>query len=58
MRSRHAAAEILYRETKDVRKVSELLGHKSLATTERYLKHLLDERAEAGDTIAAALGIS
>lgn len=54
---RHTAAEILYELTGDIRQVQELLGHKSILTTERYLKHLHDRRAEAGDRMAEALGI-
>lgn len=48
---RHAGATAAYRATKDLRAVQELLGHASLATTERYLHVGLDEvRAAAQGT--------
>ena len=48
---RHAGATAAYAETKNLRAVQELLGHASLATTERYLHTSLDEvRAAAAAT--------
>lgn len=48
---RHAGATAAYRATRDLRAVQELLGHASLATTERYLHVGLDEvRAAAKGT--------
>lgn len=48
---RHAGATAAYRATRDLRAVQELLGHASLATTERYLHTGLDEiRAAAAAT--------
>jgi site-specific recombinase XerD len=48
---RHAGATAAYRTTRDLRAVQELLGHASLATTERYLHVGLDEvRAAAAGT--------
>jgi len=48
---RHAGATAAYRSTRDLRAVQELLGHASLATTERYLHVGLDEvRAAAQGT--------
>jgi integrase/recombinase XerC len=48
---RHAGATAAYEATKDLRAVQELLGHSSLATTERYLHTSLDKiRAAAAAT--------
>lgn len=48
---RHAGATAAYRATRDLRAVQELLGHSSLATTERYLHVGLEEiRAAARGT--------
>jgi integrase/recombinase XerC len=48
---RHAGATAAYEATKDLRAVQELLGHSSLATTERYLHTSLDKiRAAAAGT--------
>jgi integrase/recombinase XerC len=48
---RHAGATAAYRATHDLRAVQELLGHSSLATTERYLHTGLDQvRAAAQGT--------
>lgn len=48
---RHAGATAAFRATRDLRAVQELLGHASLATTERYLHVGLDEvRAAARGT--------
>lgn len=48
---RHAGATAAYEATRDLRAVQELLGHASLATTERYLHTSLDKiRAAAAGT--------
>lgn len=49
---RHAGATAAYRATRDLRAVQAMLGHSSLATTQRYL-HLDDDamRAAAAGTI-------
>lgn len=44
---RHAGATAAYRATRNIRAVQEMLGHSSLATTERYLHITSDERREA-----------
>lgn len=44
---RHAGATAAYRGTRNLRAVQELLGHESLATTERYLHVSSDERRRA-----------
>lgn len=43
---RHAGATAAYRATRDLRAVQEMLGHSSLATTQRYL-HLDDDARRA-----------
>lgn len=43
---RHAGATAAYRATRDLRAVQEMLGHASLATTQRYL-HLDDDARRA-----------
>lgn len=48
---RHAGATAAYEATKDLRAVQELLGHASLATTQRYLHTSMDKvRAAAAGT--------
>ncbi|TFB15118.1 integrase [Microbacterium sp. 3H14] len=44
---RHAGATAAYRTTRNLRAVQEMLGHSSLATTERYLHITSAERREA-----------
>lgn len=44
---RHAGATAAYRVTRNLRAVQEMLGHSSLATTERYLHITSDERRAA-----------
>jgi integrase/recombinase XerC len=44
---RHAGATAAYRSTRNLRAVQELLGHASLATTQRYLHTSLEEVREA-----------
>lgn len=51
---RHAGATAAYRATGDLRAVQDMLGHASLATTQRYL-HLDDE---ARRRVAAATAIA
>lgn len=41
---RHAGATAAYNETRDVRAVQDMLGHSSLATTQRYLHLDMDAR--------------
>lgn len=50
---RHAGATAAYRATRDLRAVQMLLGHSSLATTQRYLHPSLDDvrRAAAATAI-------
>lgn len=49
---RHAGATAAYRSTRNLRAVQELLGHASLATTQRYLHVTLDEVREAANGTA------
>lgn len=44
---RHAGATAAYRQTRNLRAVQDMLGHASLATTERYLHITGTERREA-----------
>lgn len=44
---RHAGATAAYRGTRNLRAVQEMLGHASLATTERYLHITSTERRDA-----------
>lgn len=44
---RHAGASAAYRETRNLRAVQDMLGHSSLATTERYLHITSEERRAA-----------
>lgn len=53
---RHAGATAAYRATKDLRAVQLMLGHASLATTQRYLS--LDEEALRAVSIGVGLGIA
>jgi site-specific recombinase XerC len=51
---RHAGATAAYEATRDLRAVQELLGHSSLATTERYLHTSLTAVIAAADGTAFA----
>lgn len=46
---RHAGATAAYEATKDLRAVQELLGHASLATTERYIHVRVEQIREAAN---------
>lgn len=48
---RHLFATLAYRRTKDIRAVQELLGHSSLAVTERYVQ--CDDQAKRAAMMAA-----
>lgn len=50
---RHLFATLAYRRTKDIRAVQELLGHSSLAVTERYVQ--CDDDAKRAAMMAAVL---
>jgi|GEM_PF-1057294 len=54
---RHAAATAAYEGTHDLRAVQELLGHSSLATTERYLHVRADQIRAAADATSMSLGM-
>lgn len=53
---RHAGASAAYRTTKDLRAVQLMLGHASLATTQRYLS--LDEEALRAVAVGVGLGLA
>lgn len=53
---RHAAATALYRETGDVQKVQLFLGHKSIATTERYIAEIEDAHGKGASLLARRRG--
>lgn len=53
---RHAGATAAYRATKDLRAVQLMLGHSSLATTQRYLT--LDEDALRAVALGVGLGLA
>lgn len=51
---RHAAATAAFRATKNIRAVSEFLGHSSIAITQRYLHLTEDEQRDVGQGTAFA----
>jgi site-specific recombinase XerD len=53
---RHAAATVAYEGTHDLRAVQELLGHSSLATTERYLHVRVDQVRAAVNATRLGIG--
>ena len=54
---RHSAATEAWEQTRDLKQVQKLLGHKHVVTTQRYVDHLEDKRAQLGDRLLAALGL-
>ncbi len=52
---RHTAATLAWQQTRDLKQVQGLLGHKHAVTTQRYVDHLEDTRARLGDELAALL---
>ena len=55
---RHTAATQLYRRTRDLEAVQKFLGHRNMATTQRYIDHLEDNRARLGDDLLADFGVA
>ena len=53
---RHTAATLAWHHTHDLKQVQSLLGHRHVVTTQRYIDHLEDNRAQLGDDLAAMLG--
>lgn len=54
---RHTAASAAWEQTRDLKQVQKLLGHKHALTTQRYIDHVEDARARLGDDLAAAFGV-
>ena len=52
---RHTAGSIGHRSGLSQRQIAELLGHRSLATTERYLHGFIEDRQSAVDLVANSI---
>lgn len=55
---RHTAATEAWEQTRDLKQVQALLGHKNVTTTQRYIDHLQDNRDALGDDLLAAFGVA
>ena len=41
--ARHSAAHRIYKQTRDIYQVKQILGHTSVQTTENYMRGLMDD---------------
>lgn len=52
---RHTAGSMGHRAGLSQRQIADMLGHRNLATTERYLHGFVEDRPEAVDTVSAVI---
>lgn len=52
---RHTAGSLGHRAGLSQRQIADMLGHRNLATTERYLHGFVEDRARSSDTVADAI---